>query len=92
MDDLFFVICEVSLGLVALVLDGNLVVELGRFFFCSEGSQIFLFPVDHDENLPRVAILGDSSELGASEIIYFVAFEGFSVRLNDQLVALSGLQ
>lgn len=82
---MFLIVEEIGLCLVTLVLDSHFVVEAGCLLFSRESPQIFLFSVDHNKNLPGVAILGDSSEFGTPKIVDVLTLEGFLVRFNDYL-------
>lgn len=80
-----FIIRKIGLGLDALVLDGDLVVKLGGLFFCWESAEVFLFPIDHNQNLPRISIFGDAPELRAAEIVHVATLIRFLMGVNDDL-------
>jgi hypothetical protein len=76
----------VGLGLRTLVLYCDLVVELGCEFLRRQSTKVLLLSVDHEENLPGVAIFRDSAELGPPEVVDVGALEDFLVGSNDDFI------
>jgi len=76
---LCFVVGEVGLRLHALVLDGNFIVELCCHLFCWQRAKVLLLAVNHEQNLPRVSVLGDPTVLRAPEVANEGTFEDFLV-------------
>ena len=89
-DNLLFIVLEIGLRLSSLILNSNFIIELSCQLFGVQCSKILLLTVHHKEDLPRVTVLGDPTELGPAEVVNVCSFEHFLMRLNyDLLIALS---
>ena len=88
-NNLLFIVLEIGLCFKALILNSNFVVEPSCQLFGVQCSKILLLTVDHKEDLPRVSVLGDPTELRPTEVVDVCTFEQFLMRLNyDFLRAL----
>lgn len=85
LNNLLFIIGEVSFSLRPLILNGDFIVEFSRLFFSWKSTEIFLFSINHNKNLPRVSILTDPSKLRSSEVFDVVTLESFPVWGNYYL-------
>lgn len=76
---LLFRVGEICFSFMTLILNSYFVVEFGSLFFCRQCSQILLFSIDHNQNLPWVSIFWNSTELWSSEIINITTLVNFLV-------------
>lgn len=87
-----FVVREVGLRFSTLILNCHFVIKFSGQLLTSQGPQILLPAVYHQENLPRVSIFRDSPVFGAAEVVNVAALEDLLVGSNHDFLCSFGAQ